>query len=203
MHEGKDHPRQTCGLPEWFNPKYVMEPQLKEISPGGEYWSEAWRLYESSFPPRERRTAEAHLRAVHDPAFRTLAATGRHGFEGLLFYWDAPDFIYMEHLAVEPARRGEGLGSRILRKLIGDNPGRRIILEIDPPVDEISIRRLEFYRRMGFTANGFDYIHPSYRTGARAEPHSLVLMSYPSPMSDAEFRSFTKFISRRVLSNTN
>ena len=55
----------------------------------------------------------------------------------------------------------------------------RVILEIDPPVDDISIRRLHFYERLGFVANPYQYIHPSFRKPFT--PHRLVLMSIPAP----------------------
>lgn len=47
-----------------------------------------------------------------------------------------------------PALRGQRYGSRALSMLPNDRP---VILEIDPPVDEIAIRRKGFYERCGFT----------------------------------------------------
>ena len=73
-----------------------------------------------------------------------------------------------------------------------------VILEIDPPVDEISIRRLRFYRRLGFVENPHEYLHPSFR-----EPfvtHKLVLMRYPRPLDDGEARRFADFVRETVLS---
>lgn len=40
--------------------------------------------------------------------------------------------------------------------------GKTLILEIDPPKDDISKRRKGFYERCGFTENFFTHIHPPY-----------------------------------------
>jgi hypothetical protein len=38
-----------------------------------------------------------------------------------------------------------------------------VILEIDPPVDSFSIRRKDFYLRLGFHENNYQHYHPAYR----------------------------------------
>ena len=75
--------------------------------------------------------------------------------------------------------------------------GKTVILEIDPPVDDISIRRLHFYERLGFVANPYQYIHPSFRKPFT--PHRLVLMSYPGAITYEEARSFADFVREAVL----
>ena len=67
----------------------------------------------------------------------------------------------------------------------------RVILEIDPPEDEISRRRRGFYERNGFVYNEYDYIHPSYLRPP--QPHRLMVMSYPEAISPAEFEAFRTF----------
>ena len=73
----------------------------------------------------------------------------------------------------------------------------RVILEIDPPEDDISIRRRHFYERLGFVANPYRYIHPSFRKPFT--PHRLVLVSYPGPITYEEARSFADFVREAVL----
>ena len=63
-----------------------------------------------------------------------------------MLYWETPDFRYIEHFCILPALRGQRYGSRALSMLPNDRP---VILEIDPPVDEIAIRRKAFYERCG------------------------------------------------------
>ena len=65
-----------------------------------------------------------------------------------------------------------------MNDLLARYPGYTAVLEIEPPEDELTCRRLRFYERLGFRANDFPYTHPSYRTGAAAHPHRLVVMSH-------------------------
>lgn len=157
-------------------------------------WDEAWRLYESSFPACERWDESAYDQAFADPAFAADGVWLGETFVGLLFHWSHDAFDYIEHLAVSPLRRGQSLGSRILDAFCQN---RRVILEIDPPEDEISIRRLHFYQRLGFVSNPHPYIHPSFRRPFH--PHRLVLMSRPGTLSDEEARRFADFIREHVL----
>ena len=108
-------------------------------------WAEAWELYEKSFPYNERWNAEGYDRAFGDPNFEADGIWRGEEFIGILFHWKAGDFHYVEHLAVSPRLRGQNMGSNALAAFA---EGRRVILEIDPPEDEISVLRLHFYQRL-------------------------------------------------------
>ena len=99
-------------------------------------WAEAWELYEKSFPYNERWNAEGYDRAFGDPNFEADGIWRGDEFIGILFHWGADGYRYVEHLAVSPALRGQNMGSAALSafcRKVG-----RVILEIDPPVDDIS-----------------------------------------------------------------
>lgn len=157
-------------------------------------WDEAWALYETSFPDCERWNAADYDRAFGDPHFEADGIWRGEEFIGILFHWKAGDFHYVEHLAVSPCLRGQNMGSKALAAF---SEGKRVILEIDPPEDEISIRRLHFYRRLGFVENPQEYIHPSFRKPFHA--HRLVLMSRPGLLTNEEARDFADFVRERVL----
>ena len=157
-------------------------------------WSEAWALYEASFPACERWDASSYDRAFADPAFEADAILLDGAFVGLLFHWTSDGFHYVEHLAVSPHLRGQHLGSRALEAFCRD---RRVILEIDPPVDDISRRRKGFYERNGFIANDYDYTHLPYHRGCKG--HRLVIMSSPHRIDEAEYRNFLDYMRRRVM----
>ena len=157
-------------------------------------WDEAWELYENSYPACERWDAAGYDPAFDDPAFEADVIRRGEEFIGLLFHWKGNGFHYIEHLAISPRLRGQNMGSQALAAFC---EGRRVILEIDPPEDEISIRRLHFYERLGFVANPHDYIHPSFRRPFH--PHRLVLMSRPEPLTDDEAHRFADFIREHVL----
>ena len=146
------------------------------------------------FPYNERWSEEAYDRAFGDPNFEADGIWRGDEFIGILFHWNAGDYRYVEHLAVSPRLRGQNMGSKALAAFC---QGRRVILEIDPPEDEISVRRQHFYQRLGFVANPYAYIHPSFRRPFH--PHRLVLMSYPEALTYEEARGFADFIRERVL----
>lgn len=157
--------------------------------------NEAWSLYESSFPHYERWGEEAFGRASADPAFITKLAVGDSDeLMALLYYWNYESTLYIEYIAVDPALRGQNIGTKLIEKLIRENPDRKVILEIDPPEDEVSIRRRHFYERMGFVLNEHEHIHPSYVSGEGAYPHRLVLMSHGGIMTEGEFSEFRGFL---------
>lgn len=157
-------------------------------------WAEAAALYRDAFPRKERRSGEDHLRALVDPAFEADGIWCGEVFVGILYHWHTEAWYYIEHLAISPALRGQNMGSAVLAAF---SEGRRVVLEIDPPVDEISIRRLHFYQRSGFVRNPQLYIHPSFRQPFT--PHRLVLMSRPAPLTNDEAREFADFIRETVL----
>ncbi|MCC8061971.1 MAG: GNAT family N-acetyltransferase [Rikenellaceae bacterium] len=166
------------------------------------YSARAWEIYEQRFPLCEQRPLAEHIKALDDPAFHynLLADEGR--LVGLLSWWDweAKDgtpFRFGEHFAISPDIRGGGYGSRALKYLLGSGE-RLVLLEIDPPVDDISRRREQFYMRNGLVTNyEYNHVHPSFRP--TTEPHKLLIMSYPRPLTPGEFREFQRFNNERVL----
>lgn len=69
---------------------------------------------------------------------------------------------------------------------------KTIILEIDPPVDEKSKRRMGFYERVGFLPNSFEHIYHPYHNGIKG--HELVVMSYPEKLSISEYDLFFQYL---------
>ncbi len=74
-----------------------------------------------------------------------------------------------------------------------------LILEIDPPVDDISKRRKGFYERCGFTENSFRHIHPPYHRGN--DGHDLIIMSCPKQISQNEYNAFYQYLQNRIMGN--
>ena len=180
---------------EFFN---FSDMEIIKITPSdSKLWEQVWRLYIDSFPEWERRRISSHGRATEEDDFNTYIALDDGNLMGLIFYWKNNDFIYVEHLAITSSMRGKSFGSRIIEELIDEYPGYSILLEIDPPTDEISERRLAFYQRLGFMMNDYEYIHPSYSKNVM--PHHLKIMSYPEPLSRERFESFKEYMANKVL----
>lgn len=158
-------------------------------------WAEAWEIYRGSFPRNEQWHEEDYVRAFSDPLFEADGIWLGERLAGLLFHWRAERFRYVEHLALSPDLRGQDLGSRTLKAFCAE--GGRVILEIDPPEDEVSCRRQRFYERLGFVTNPYEYIHPSFHEPFKA--HRLVLMSWPDAITYEEARRFADFVREEVL----
>ncbi len=174
--------------------------KLIEISPSdSKIWSEVWDVYISSFPDYERRGVISHKSASENDAFNTTIAIDEAGnFLALLFYWRCKELIYIEHLAVNPQNRGANIGTKIMKAFIQENKDCTVVLEIEPPISDITKRRLSFYKRLGFCENKYEYTHPSY---AKVHfIHRLDILSYHKELSQLEYENFCEFISKVILS---
>ena len=153
-------------------------------------WSEVWKLYEESFPVAERRKAEDHLSACNDNRFFPLSVWDGNQLIGLMFFWEWDNYRYLEHLAVNPDLRGHGYGTQLLNYLRESK--HTIILEIDPLINELSVRRLQFYERSGFTLTPYRFVHLPYQLdGIKQE---LLILSYPKMISKEQHNHFLKFV---------
>ena len=111
--------------------------------------------------------------------------------------WESAEFIYVEHFCIDSTLRNQGFGSRALQLLL--ETGKTVILEIDPPVDDISRRRKGFYERCGFAANPYPHIHPPYHQDHSG--HALVVMSAPNPITEEAYKGFSAYLQEPVMGN--
>jgi len=157
----------------------------------------SFTLYEASFPPNERRTREDHLRALQDEDFFPLGAVEDGKMLADVFLWETEDFCYLEHFAVQPDLRGHGTGSTILRQLLTQD--KPLILEIEPPDDEITCRRKHFYERNGLCAQPYGHVQLPFQGGGPIVP--LVIMSNRN-LSAQQCRAFQQYLLNRVVRYT-
>ena len=167
--------------------------QIKETDT--QRWNKVWELYEESFPIAERRKIADHIRACSDSQFYPISAWEGSELIGLLFYWEWDSYRYLEYLAVNPELRGSGFGSQLLRYLRDSD--HTIILEIDPLINELSVRRLQFYERAGFTLTPYRFVHLPYRLESQSQ--ELLILSYPKMITKEQHNDFLKFLGERVI----
>ncbi len=158
-------------------------------------YNAARALYAVSFPYHEQRGGEAQAAALASADYHFELIYDGDEFAGLMLCWETEDFIYVEHFCTAPEIRGRGIGAEALALLA--QSGKKIILEIDPPVDEISRRRRNFYERAGFEENPFAHVHPPYHAGFPGHP--LVVMSHPRALTDSEYRAFDGYLKNVVM----
>ena len=90
---------------------------------------------------------------------------------------------------------GAAAGAKALEELGRD--GKTVVLEIDPPVDDIARRRQGFYQRCGFAVNPYPHVHPPYRP--EYPGHELVVLSSPRALTPAEYGAFACYLSAVVM----
>ena len=171
--------------------------ELRITAPEGERFDQACRLYGISFPLHEQRLPEDQASVLCEKDYHFITLWENQTFCGLIFYWETPSFIYVEHFAIEPALRGGGYGTSALRSLC--SRGKTVILEIDPPVDGVSHRRLHFYEKLGFVQNDFPHVHPPYRPGFSG--HALHVLSYPLSLGPDLYADFARYLGGTVMAH--
>lgn len=142
-----------------------------------------WVEMQKSFPHEELRCEADAIATLDNPAYAIyhLIADGER--VGFITLWKFEGFVFGEHFVIYEAYRNRGLGGEAIDAVTARFG--KMILEAEHAVSEIATRRLGFYRRHGFSVNPQPYFQPSYHEGEDDVP--LALLSYPAPLTDAEF----------------
>ncbi len=160
----------------------------------GDVFERAYDLYKSSFPVEERRDDEEQRRVLKNEAYHFDVIKENDEFIGIMLYWEVNELVYLEHFAIRRDLREKGYGTAVLN-LLKEN-GKTILLEIEPPVDDITVRRYEFYKRNGFVMNPFYHIQAKYHLGdADLE---LKILSYPRELEKDEYLAFYEYMTREI-----
>lgn len=163
------------------------------------------KLFIKSFPENERRPLDWFRELiVSEPCMHLVAydakacpvATPEADECAMLCYWDFDTFIYVEYLAVDPSLRGKGIGRRIMEQLILDC-NQPVILEVEPPTDPLTTRRIGFYHRLGFQLLPNPYLQPSYGV-MPGIPLQLMLHSNNSSTPPPPVSKMVQIIHRHV-----
>ena len=150
-------------------------------------FDQVYTLMEESFPKDEYRDYQKQKELFQNPEFREIKA--------FFAAWEFETFIYVEHFAVNPVLRNGGVGSKMLKALTEDAE-KMIILEVEPPTEEIAVRRVRFYERNGFFFNDYPYIQPSMGEGRKETP--LFLMSTERKIDEEEYRMIRNTLYTKV-----
>jgi len=120
-------------------------------------WLKVYTLYQSAFPASEKKPFSM-IRTMHKKGKSDVWYCVENGkFAGLVITINGPDKILLDYLAVAEKRRGQGIGSGILKKMREQYAGKGVFLEIEI-VDEAAEnyeerkRRKQFYLSNGMTS---------------------------------------------------
>lgn len=159
-------------------------------------FEKCFEIYKTSFPIFEQRVLVDQINALINKDYHYEAILDETSeVLGLLLTWHTEDFIYIEHFAILESARGKNIGTKVLNHL-EEQSNKPIILEIDPPTDDISIRRQGFYERLGFELSHYDHFHPAYRKDRN--PHQLKIMSIPK-ISDDVYEKFDSYLNKTIM----
>ena len=114
---------------------------------------------------------------------------------GFVALWMLGDIVFLEHLAIKKEFRGRGYGTKILKDIKQKFPGK-VVLEVEPPKDETTIRRIKFYKKAGFHFNEHHYVQPPL--GRRKKPVPLKIMSYPKPVPQEKFDYLVRYLHKNI-----
>ncbi len=140
-------------------------------------------IMEKSFPLDEYRPYDEQKDLFKNEYYKVYVEKD-DVIKGFIALWEFDEFFFVEHFAVDPDFRNAGIGAKILKEIaaLTDKP---FCLEVEPPNEEITKRRIGFYERNGFFLNEYPYIQPPISKGKHPIP--LMIMSSEKRLSEEEF----------------
>ena len=159
------------------------------------YFKQARQLYEEAFPPDKRRSLDVQKELLQSREYHFEIVTVKDEFAGFMLWWNFAELCFIEHLAILPELRGQGIGKQVLKNFIQQH-SKIILLEVELLDSEINRRRIAFYQRLGFHFNDWDYYQPSLHEGGKKV--DLRLMSYPGVVSSNFVSCFISEYHKRI-----
>ena len=160
------------------------------------WYKEFLRIYSISFPVYELRNQEQQLYAFNNEHYHLFYLIENNTFNSFISFWNFDEYVYVEHLAVNDQLRGQNIGTSSLMKF-QEEIKKTIILEIDPIIDEISAKRLLFYKKIGFNQCLYKHYHPAYDLSY--SPHELLVLSTGSVLTLQQYDIFRKDLGQIVM----
>lgn len=174
--------------------------QLIPVSAALDLGDDLQQIYVDSFPANERREWQEIQKLLTYPSYNLYRISFNNELRGLISIWRWPEFIFIEHFAMSISTRGLGLGTQVMKQIINEN-SPLIIIEVDLPDTEQSIRRIAFYERLGFLLCHENYYQPPYSPGMSKV--KMILMSFPHTLSREEFLFFKAKVYKEVYQLNN
>ena len=166
---------------------------LKQLGP--EKFDTVFALMEESFPRDEHRPYEGQKALLSNPSYKIYVPEEEEKLIAFMAVWCLSEFLFLEHFAVAPAWRNRGLGGRLLSELSALS-GKRVVLEAEPPIEEMARRRIGFYVRNGFSLNSHPYYQPALTE--ELSPVPLQLMTTGGTLGQEEFERIKNILYSEV-----
>ena len=116
-----------------------------------------FKLMREGFPSVEMRSCEDAKNLLYEDLYNIIVDKDENeNITAFIANWEFSDFNFIEHFAVDSKIRGSGIGTAMLKAYL-NKCNKPIFLEVELPENHVSIRRIEFYKRLGFYLNNFEY----------------------------------------------
>ena len=166
-------------LPVFESEGFCLSAHLDMRSPEFET---AWGIYTDAFADFECRSRLEQTWVMREPNYRFSAVMHEGAVVGVLACWKLSGFCFVEHVAVSPACRSNGIGQRTL-KLLLRHMARPVVVDVEPfGTKRLASRRVAFYARLGFNYCASQVTLPPY-AGKTTEPSNL--MAWPVVLDGA------------------
>lgn len=157
-------------------------------------FNKIYEILEQSFEPILHRGYERQKKLLEKENYKIITHTENNEILGFLSYWELDNNLYfVEHFAVNPAKRGGGIGKKIFNeflKLDGEK-----FLEVEPPHTEIDKKRIKLYESLGLIFHEDEYYQPPYNEND--EKTRLHIMA-TSKLEKEKFNDIVKKIYKQV-----
>ena len=154
-----------------------------------------YAILEASFPKDERRPYDEQKALLDETLYSLYIIRDGEEIVAFIASWDFEKMRYIEHFAVNPKYRNNGIGAKMINEFIASG-SKPVCLEAEPPEDDMSKRRIGFYKRNGFFLNNYPYIQPPMSKGYNWVP--LMIMTTGREINPEEYEELKSTLYRFV-----
>lgn len=163
----------------------ISDISLERLTADSEAYSFCEALYDRSFPENERRDFRELIAQNNDTQQSFLIHRGTEAI-GYLARLNSSRYSHIIYFAIDESLQGRGIGTQVLQLLEHTPPLLPLIADLELPEDgaenyEQRCRRMQFYRRAGFTESPVQY---------RWRDVDWVILIRGGTISDRQFRDF-------------
>lgn len=149
-------------------------------------FDEVYKLLQENFNSNEYGTYDKQKELFTYSLYTPYGIKENNKIIAFISIWSLSNFSFMEHFVVDKQYRKKGLGTKILNEAL-KLTNRLTCLEVELPVNELNVRRIEFYKRNGFYLNEYNYKQPSM--ASNKQPIDLLIMTFPKAVDEEKFNS--------------
>ena len=152
-------------------------------------------IMKQSFPKSEIRSFTGQKNLLKDKRYKIYCYLLKEEIVAFICVWHFENYNFLEHFAVAVDFRNNGIGTFALQSLLSSFSGLTF-LEAEPPESEIQKRRINFYQRVGFFVNEYEYFQPAFSKSLPAVP--LKILTYGKGVSYEDFYKIKALIYKEV-----